>query len=115
MGLKSLSAACCALLFAASLSLPALAEEAMSSSAMAGDAMPDPMATECLMKAQAESDVDKMQTMVGDCHKMYPEDMAATCLSEAMMEMDSAKMEMMVQECHQAHPESAMNAMSGAM
>jgi hypothetical protein len=105
MVLKFVSALCGAFALSLVLAAPGVrAQDAMGGSMMAAD----PMATECLMKAQAETDHDKMTMMVEDCHKMYPDDMAASCLAEAMMEPDMARMEMMVHECHEAHPETAM-------
>jgi hypothetical protein len=113
MNLKSVSALGALAVIVAGFGLPpAFAQDAMSSnSMMAGD----PMAADCLVKAQGETDSARMMMMVEDCHKMYPDDMAATCLSEAMMEKDAAKMDMMVHKCHETYPDTAMGAMSGAM
>ncbi len=75
----------------------------MMSTPMAGD----PMATDCVMKAQAAADPMAMAAMVGECHVMYPEDMATTCLSTAMVETDAMKQDAMVDDCHAMYPMTA--------
>jgi hypothetical protein len=93
-------------LFALSLGLaqPAAAQDAMSSGAM------DPMATDCIAKAEAETEATKMETMMAECAEMYPEDVAMHCMQKAEMETDAMKKEEMVAAC-EAMAGGAMSAM----
>ena len=70
------------------LSAPAFAQDAMSGGSMMAD---DPMATECIEMAAAETDMMKMESMMADCAVKYPDAVAAHCMMKAEMETDAMK------------------------
>jgi hypothetical protein len=77
------------------------AAPAFSQDAMAGGAMmaADPMATECIAKAEAETDAMKVDTMMAECATMYPDAVAAHCMMKAEMETDAMKKTDMMAAC----------------
>lgn len=91
------------------LASPAVAEDTMAAGGMIS-AM-DPMATECIEKAEAEADAMKMDAMMTECAKMYPEDVAAHCMMKAGMETDSMKKDEMMAACEAMVPGAMQSAM----
>jgi hypothetical protein len=80
---------------------PVLAQDTM-----AMDPAMDPMATECITKAEAETDAMKMDTMMTECGEMYPEAVAAHCMMKADMEADAMKKEEMAKACTEMYPDA---------
>jgi pentapeptide MXKDX repeat protein len=83
---------------------PAFAETAMGGDAMGAMAPMDPMATDCITKAEAETDAMKMDAMMGECAKTYPDAVAAHCMMKAEMETDAMKHDDMVAGCQAMFP-----------
>jgi hypothetical protein len=75
---------------------PAFAQDAMGSSMMAPM---DPMATECITMAEAETDAMKMDAMMAECATMYPDAVAAHCMMKAEAETDAMKHDDMMAAC----------------
>ncbi len=99
-------------LFALALfAAPAQAQNAMApgNSMMSGNM--DPMATECIAKADAETDIMKMTTMMAECGKTYPDAVMAHCMSKAEMETDAMKHDEMAKACHDMAPGAMQSAM----
>ena len=98
-------------LFALALfAAPALAEDAMApANSMMGDT--DPMATDCIAKADAETDMMKMEAMMTDCGKMYPDAVMAHCMMKADTETDAMKHDDMVKACDEMAPGAMQSAM----
>lgn len=92
---------------------PVFAEDAMApaNSMMAGDAMADPMATDCIVKAEAETDAMKMNAMMTECGTMYPDAVMAHCMMKADMETDAMKHDDMAKACHDMAPGAMTSAM----
>jgi hypothetical protein len=93
---------------------PAFAEDAMApANSMMGDSMAaaDPMATECIAKAEAETDAMKMGAMMTDCGEMYPDAVMAHCMMKADMEADAMKHDEMAKACHDMAPGAMQSAM----
>lgn len=86
---------------------PAAAQDAMATDSMA---MADPMATECIDKAEAETDGMKMDAMMAECAEMYPDAVAAHCYETAAMQADAMKKDEMTAACHEMYPDAMMPA-----
>jgi hypothetical protein len=84
----------------------ALATPASAQDTMAMDPAMDPMATECITKAEAETDAMKMDTMMAECGEMYPEAVAMHCMHKAEMETDAMKKEEMAKACTEMYPDA---------
>jgi hypothetical protein len=102
--------------------LPALALVAAMGFAGTGFAMEpmmpegmkvDPMATECMTMAGKETDMAKMEAMVGECKAKYPDAAAIECTTMASMEKDAMKMDSMMAECKTMYPAAMGDAMAG--
>jgi hypothetical protein len=93
----SAAAALVAMCFAVT---PAAAQDAMAGGMMAAD----PMATECIDKAEAETDAMKMDSMMTECATMYPDAVAAHCAMKADMETDAMKKTEMMAACDAMMP-----------
>ena len=92
-------------------SVPAFAQDAMSGGSMMAD---DPMATECIEMAAAETDMMKMESMMADCAVKYPDAVAAHCMMKAEMETDAMKKDEIMADCEAMVPGAmAGDAMSG--
>ena len=97
----TLSAIAVPLLAAALATTPLLAQDTM-----AMDSAMDPMATECIAKAEVETDAMKMDTMMAECGRMYPDAVAAHCMEKAGMESDAMKQEEMAKACSEMYPDT---------